>query len=381
VIPRPVVVLGATGSIGRQALEVAAHLAFPVVALAARTPSPQLAELAAAHPEAAVAVAGGTRDERRELASRLGGRVSFGPEAVLQAASHPGAVVVNGVVGAAGLRATMAAVEAGNRVALANKESLVAAGRLVMAAVERCGAELVPVDSEHSALFQLVEGRRSQVSRLILTASGGPFRGWSRDQLEQATPEDALQHPTWSMGRRITVDSATLVNKGLEVIEAHMLFDVGFDNIEVVIHPQSLVHSLVELTDGALLAHLGVTDMRIPIQYALTHPQREPALTQRFSLPGVTLGFDPPDLDTFPALALAYQAGRQGGSAPAVFNAADEVAVEAFLRRRLGFAAIPTVIERVLEAVPWREPASVEEVLDVDREAREATASLIPSYC
>jgi 1-deoxy-D-xylulose-5-phosphate reductoisomerase len=379
---RPVVVLGATGSIGRQALEVAGRLGLEIVGLASRVPSPGLFETAARHPRARVAVAGGSAEDRAALADRLGARVAFGTDAVADLAGIPGAVVVNGIVGAAGLRATMRALESGNRLALANKESLVAAGPLVLAVRDRRGAELIPVDSEHSALFQLLAGRPpASVRRLVLTASGGPFRGMPPSALQHVTAEQALRHPTWKMGQRITIDSATLANKGLEVIEAHHLFDIGFDRISVLVHPQSVVHSLVELNDGALLAHLGHTDMRIPIQYALTHPERIDAPLAPFPLAGRTLEFEEPDLVSFPMLGLAYAAGRQGGSAPAVFNAADEVAVRAFLDGRLGFAGIHEVVERTLAAFRHRPPADVDEVLEIDREAREMAAALLAGAC
>jgi 1-deoxy-D-xylulose-5-phosphate reductoisomerase len=236
------------------------------------------------------------------------------------------------------------------------------------------------VDSEHSALFQLLDHTPTDhVDRLVLTASGGPFRGRSAASLDDVTPDEALAHPTWTMGRRITIDSATLANKGLEVIEAHLLFDVPYDRIDVVVHPQSVVHSLVQLTDGALLAHLGATDMRVPIQYAITHPRRERQDMVPFSLVGSTLHFEPPDHSAFPALGLAYEAGRAGGIAPAVYNAADEVAVAAFLQRRVGFRSIPEIIERTLDAVEPRPVSTVDDVLGADREAREVAASLVGS--
>lgn len=375
---RPVVVLGATGSIGRQTLEVAEALGLPVAALAARRPRRELAALAERFPEAAVAVAGGSRDEREDFARVLGRDVRWGSDAVVALASLPEVVVVNGIVGAAGLRASVVALETGNRLALANKESLVAGGPVVLEALRRGAGELIPVDSEHSALFQLLEGVEAvEVSRLVLTASGGPFRGRTASDLADVTPAEALAHPTWRMGARITIDSATLANKGLEVIEAHFLFDMPYDRIDVVVHPQSLVHSLVELVDGALLAHVGATDMRIPIQYALTYPGRSPTPVARFDLVGRSLTFEGPDREAFPMLDLAYAAGRQGGSAPAVFNAADEVAVAAFLEGRIGFTGIATVVEATLETVQPRPVRSVDDVLEVDREARRQAAALV----
>jgi 1-deoxy-D-xylulose-5-phosphate reductoisomerase len=377
-----VVVLGATGSIGTQTIEVAAALGFEIVALAARSPSPRLASIAADHPTARVIAAGGSSEERDELERAVGRTVEYGSESVIDAARTPGAIVVNGIVGAAGLRATVAGLEAGNRVALANKESLVAGGPVVMAALAAHGGELVPVDSEHSALFQCLVGESEQaVSRLILTASGGPFRGWSRESLTEVTPEQALSHPTWDMGRRITIDSATLFNKGLEVIEAHFLFGVDFDRITIVVHPQSIVHSAVEFVDGSWKAQLGLPDMRLPIQYALTYPGRAPSLSAPFGLAGLSLDFEEVDRVAFPALDIAFAAGRKGGSAPAVLNAADEVAVEAFLNRRLGFLGIAEVVSSTLETVGWRPVETVDEVLDADREAREIAASYIAGAC
>jgi 1-deoxy-D-xylulose-5-phosphate reductoisomerase len=377
-----VVVLGATGSIGTQTIEVAAALGYEIVALAARSPSPRLASIAADHPTARVIAAGGASEERGEFGRMVGRPVEYGSEAVMDAARTPGAIVVNGIVGAAGLRATVAGLEAGNRVALANKESLVAGGPVVMAALAAHGGELVPVDSEHSALFQCLVGESEQaVSRLILTASGGPFRGWSRESLTEVTPEQALTHPTWDMGRRITIDSATLFNKGLEVIEAHFLFGVDFDRIAIVVHPQSIFHSAVEFVDGSWKAQLGLPDMRLPIQYALTYPGRSPSLSAPFGLAGLSLDFEEVDRVAFPAVDIAFAAGRKGGSAPAVLNAADEVAVEAFLNRRLGFLGIAEVVSSTLETVGWRPVETVDEVLDADREARETAASYIAGAC
>ena len=376
------VVLGATGSVGRQTLEVADELGYRVVGVGARNPGPELAELAKLHPDAAVAVAGGSRDERRGFEADLPGRkVEFGSEALTDMAATPDTIVMNAVVGVAGLPHTLAALGAGNRLALANKESLVAAGPLVRAAL-KLGGELIPVDSEHSALFQCLLGEHPEsVHRVILTASGGPFRGWEHDRLESASPDQALNHPNWVMGRRITVDSATLVNKALEVIEAHFLFDLDFDRIAVVVHPQSVVHSMVEFSDGSFKAHLGRPDMRIPIAYALTHPARGHSLVEPFAWPGQALTFEEPDLEGFPALGLGYEAGRRGGSAPAAFNAADEVAVEAFLQGRLGFTGIPRVIEGTIETVPDVQLSSLEDVIEVDREARVAAAALIAGVC
>lgn len=379
---RPLVVLGATGSIGTQTLEVVDNLGLAVRAVAARSPSKELARVAERYPDADVIVAGGAGEELADFNRAIGRSVQQGSDAVFGAAAIPGSIVVNGIVGAVGLRATVAALEAGNRVALANKESLVAAGPVVMQALERHGGELYPVDSEHSALHQCLAGEPANaVARLILTASGGPFRGRSRESLRDVTPEEALDHPTWDMGRRITVDSATLFNKGLEVIEAHHLFGVDYDRIDVVVHPQSILHSAVEFVDGSFKGHFGHPDMRIPIQYALTAPERSPTPVQSFSLAGLTLGFEQPDTDTFGAIEVAYAAGRAGGSAPAVMNAADEIAVEAFLQGRLGFLGITDVVRRTVDEVDWRELDSVEDVIEVDAEARGVAAGLIAGAC
>jgi 1-deoxy-D-xylulose-5-phosphate reductoisomerase len=380
-VSRPVVVLGATGSIGSQTLEVAALLGLEVVAIAARKPSRRFAEVAASLPDTRVIVVGGSSDERADFESAVGRSVEYDPEAVLDAAGTPDAVVVNGIVGAAGLRASLSTIEAGNRLALANKESLVAGGPVLKRALEH-GGEMIPVDSEHSALHQCLLGEPSEaVAKLVLTASGGPFRGRSRESLEDVTPEQALNHPTWDMGQRITIDSATLFNKGLEVIEAHYLFDVPYDRIDVVVHPQSILHSAVEFVDGSWKGHFGQPDMRIPIQYALTAPERLASPADPFSLSGLNLTFEDPDRVTFGALDLAFDAGRRGGSAPAVLNAADEVAVEAFLQQRLGFLGITDVVGRTLDGVEWRELDSVEDVIEVDREARATATSLIGGAC
>jgi len=380
-VSRPVVVLGATGSIGSQTLEVADALGMEVSVVAALRPSRRFAQVAASHPDARLIVVGGSSEERADFESVVGREVEYDSPAVLDASATPGAVVVNGIVGAAGLRATLATLEAGNRLALANKESLVAGGPVVKQAL-RHGGEMIPVDSEHSALFQCLQGEPPEaVAKLVLTASGGPFRGRSRDSLKEVTPEEALKHPTWDMGQRVTIDSATLFNKGLEVIETHYLFDVPYDRIDVVVHPQSVLHSAVEFVDGSWKGHFGQPDMRIPIQYALTAPARSNSLAAPFSLAGWELTFEDVDRTTFPALDLAFAAGRRGGSAPAVLNAADEVAVEAFLQHRLGFLGITDVVGLTLDKVEWRELGSVDDVLEVDREARAIAATLVAGAC
>lgn len=381
-MPAELVVLGATGSIGTQTFEVARRLDIPVVAMAARSGSEELFNLGLTWPDAKLVVAAATDDERVRFTDAFGKRVSFGPESVQEVAATRGAVVINGIVGSVGLAASVAALEAGNRLGLANKESLVAGGPVLLAARARTGAEIIPVDSEHSAIYQCLKGERSSdVARIVLTASGGPFLGRSHRQLEAVTPSEALAHPTWDMGKRISIDSATLVNKGLEVIEAHFLFDLPFEQIDVVVHPQSIVHSLVEFVDGSSKAHLGEPDMRVPIQYAVTFPHRSPGGLAPFELGGKTLTFLKPDRATFRALDLAYEVGKMGGSSPAVFNAADEVAVQAFLEGRLSFLGIVDVIERTVSRMPTVNLESVADVLAVDAEARSVADQLISGAC
>ncbi len=373
---RPVVVLGATGSIGQQTLEVSDGLGIEIVGLAARRAGDELERLADRYPRADVVATEPGRTAHRAFRSKLGGRYAAGEEALVELAARPGCVVVNGVVGAAGLRSSLAALQAGNRLALANKESLVVGGHLVMEAARQ--GELIPVDSEHSALFQCMIGEReSAVSRLVLTASGGPFRGRSRQSLGDVTVAEALDHPTWNMGPRITIDSATLANKGLEVIEAHYLFSLSYDLVDVVIHPQSVVHSMVDFIDGSIKAHLGVTDMRIPIQYALSYPARGPSPVSPFRLAGTTLTFEEVDRQAFPALDLAYAAGRSGGTYPAAFNAADEVAVAAFLDGKIRFTSITTVISEVLGAHEKGDSNSVDGVMAAEGEARRAAEAVV----
>ncbi len=374
---RSVAVLGATGSIGVQALEViAANPGFEVCALSAHRDAEGLA--AAARQTGARHLALSDPDAAARAPGELGGvAVLAGPDGVeeLIAASEAD-LVLNAIVGAAGLRATLAAFAAGADVALANKESLVAGGELVLAAQRASGRLLLPVDSEHSALAQCLAGAApGAVTGLVVTASGGPFRGRRRDELAGVTPADALAHPTWSMGPKITIDSATLMNKGLEVIEAHHLFAIPYDAIEVVVHPQSIVHGMVRFRDGALLAHAGLPDMRVPISWALTHPGREATSVRAldFTRP-LSLDFEPVDMETFRCLALAREAGAVGGTAPCVLNAANEVAVGAFLEGRIGFLDIAAVVEEALARVPAEPVESLEQVLDADRRARAAAA-------
>jgi 1-deoxy-D-xylulose-5-phosphate reductoisomerase len=345
-----IALLGATGSIGEQAIAVIErHPELELCALASG--STDLGELAAAH--------------------RVGHVQIGGDLTALLESSQPD-VVLNAVVGFAGVEGTLWSLEHGVTLALANKESLVAAGDLALGAHERGGGLLLPVDSEHSGVFQCLEGRaRESVDSIVLTASGGPFRGRMRDELEHATVSDALAHPTWSMGRKVTADSATLANKGLELIEAHFLFGVAYDRIEVVVHPSSVVHALVRFRDGAALAHLGYPDMTVPISYALTYPERAATEVPPLDLAaGLTLEFSAPDLDTFPLLALARQAGERGGTYPCVFNAANEVAVEAFLAERLPFLRIGAVVEETLAAADGAPARDLNDLVEADAEAR-----------
>jgi len=374
---RSVAVLGATGSIGVQALDVIARSPdLEVVALSAHRDVDGLVAAARATGARHVALVDPGAADR--AARELDGVVVLcgegGVEDVIAASGAD--LVLNAIVGAAGLRATLAAFAAGADVALANKESLVAGGELVLAAAGTSGRLLLPVDSEHSALAQCLEGAEpGAVTGLVITASGGPFRGRRREELGDVTAADALAHPTWSMGQKITIDSATLMNKGLEVIEAHHLFGVPYDAIEVVVHPQSIVHGMVRFRDGALLAHAGVPDMRVPISWALTHPHRGPTDVPPLDLSApLSLEFEPPDLATFRCLALAREAGVAGGTAPCVLNAANEVAVRGFLDGRIGFLDIAGVVEDALAQVPPEPVESLEQVLDADRRARSAAA-------
>ena len=374
---RKLVILGATGSIGEQALEVvAASEDLSVVGLAAAGSWERIVEQARDHGVPAVALAD---SEAAAAASQAwNGRVLTGEEGVRELIAASGAdLVLNGIVGSAGLGPTIVALTEGIELALANKESLVVGGELVTALAEATDTRIVPVDSEHSALFQLVNGESpGTVERLVLTASGGPFRG--RRDLSGITPEEALAHPTWDMGGRITIDSATLMNKGFEMIEAHHLFGTPYERIDVVVHPQSIVHALVHLNDGASLAHLGYPDMKVPISYALSYPDRADVDVPTLDLAEAgELTFAEPDPETFACLRLAREAGEAGGTAPCVLNAADEVAVSAFLGGRIPFTAIAEVVEQTLEAVPPSIPGHFEELYAVDAEARERARELI----
>ena len=366
-VRRGIALLGSTGSIGHSTLDVLRRQQdhFRVVALAAGRNRDEFASQVAEWGPSYAGLAAAQADVRWPS----------GPEVLVEAATHPEVdIVVNAVVGAAGLDATLAALRAGKRVALANKETLVMAGDLVAQAACTGGGEIVPIDSEHSAVLQCVTGRDSALARLILTASGGPFREWEPDRVWNATVEEALQHPTWRMGNKITVDCATLANKALELIEAHHLFGLPYDALEVVVHPQSIVHAFAEFHDGSVLAQLGFPSMELPILYALTHPARLPDTgVRRFDpVAAGPLTFEPVRADVFPALASGIAAGRAGGTAPAVFNAANEVAVAAFLEGTISFGRISETIERVLDVHAPLPAASVEAVRAADRWAREA---------
>ncbi len=379
-----IAILGSTGSIGRQCLSVVESLAgrFEVVAMAAGSNIALAAEQVARHRPKLVSVA--TEQGAFELRAALDlhtaphrrlpePEIAFGPEGIERVATHPDAeTVLSAAVGVVGLPATFKAIECGKNIALANKEVLVAAGEVVMAAVERRKIALLPVDSEHNAIHQCLRaGEHGEVRRLVLTASGGPFRETPVSQLDSVTPKQALAHPNWKMGQRITIDSATLMNKGFEVIEAHWLFGMELENIEVVIHPQSTIHSMVEFVDGSILAQLGPTDMRMPIQYALTYPER--VVSNGCALNWSTLrklDFEQVPADRFPSLGLAKAALREGGPLPCALNAADEVAVAAFLEGRLAFTSIARVIELVLERMPRAMMEKIDDVIVADSEAR-----------
>jgi len=379
--PKRIVVLGSTGSIGGQALEVIRYLGepFEVTGLSAYLDSEMglLCRQVKAFRPKAVSV----RDEKqtRLIRQRTGHKsVWIGEEGLARLAGMEGAdIVVNGVSGAAGLVPTLAAIQAGKRLALANKESLVVAGEIVMPLVRKHKAELIPVDSEHSAIFQCLKGEPTKsVKRLILTASGGPFRKVGLRRLKHITPAHALRHPTWSMGRKITIDSATLMNKGLEIIEAHWLFGLDGGKIDVLIHPQSIIHSMVEFLDGAILAQASLPDMRLPIQYALTYPERLPSPIASCDLAKLKrLTFHSPNFQKFPCLSLAYEALRAGGTMPAVLNAANEVAAHAFLDERIGFNEIPKVIARTMRKHRGVAHPGLEDILEADRWARASVLS------
>jgi len=374
-------ILGSTGSIGTQALDVVERAAgeFEVVGLSAGTGHDALVAQARAHGVRRIGLSDADAAARAAEAWTEG-EVLAGPEGLVRLVAESDAdLVLNAIVGSAGLGPTIVALTEGIDVALANKESLVVGGELVTALAEATGAQLIPVDSEHSALHQLIAGERAgTVERLTVTASGGPFRGRSRAEMEDVTVEQALKHPTWAMGGKITIDSATLMNKGLEVIEAHHLFGTPYDRIDVVVHPQSIVHAVVSLCDGASLAHLGHPDMRVPIAYALHHPERVGVPVPTLDLAEVgALTFEPPDLEAFPCLRLSREAAVAGGTGPCVLNAANEVAVHAFLAGRLGFMGIAAVIERTLERVPAARLHAFDSLYEADADARSVAGELV----
>ena len=375
-------ILGSTGSIGRQSLDIISRLPeIKVAALTAGTSVERMAEQCREfRPQLAVMA---TEAAAKELASQISDlpiRVNWGQEGLLEAASLPGAdCVITAVVGMVGLKPTLAAIRAGKRIGLANKETLVCAGELVMAEAEKYHAEIIPVDSEHSAIFQCLIGcgDKREVKRLILTCSGGPFFGRSREELKTVTQADALKHPNWKMGAKITIDCATLMNKGLEVIEAMRLYRMPLEKVDVVIHRQSVVHSMVEFTDGAVMAQLGTPDMRLPIQLALTYPQRIPCPVEPLNL--LTCGpltFSKPDMENFPCLALAYECAKKGGTACPAMNGANEEAVAMFLRNEIGFYDIYNLVSQAVEAVPFLQNPTLEEILEADRQARAAVRAM-----
>jgi 1-deoxy-D-xylulose-5-phosphate reductoisomerase len=373
-------IVGSTGSIGQNTLRVVEHLSdrFRVFALAANSSVELLAEQTAAFKPSVVAITDSTRVDAFRNSCRSKGvavpEVVTGEEGLRQIASASDVdIVVSGAVGAAGLVPTHSAVAAGKTVALANKEAMVMAGELLRSTARKAQATIIPVDSEHSAIDQcLRSGRLSEVKRLILTASGGPFRETPFEQFSEISPEQALNHPVWKMGKRITIDSATLMNKGLEVIEAHWLFDLPPEKIDVMVHPQSVVHSMVEFVDGSIIAQLGIADMRTPIQYALTYPERLPSPVPGVDWTSVSrFDFLPTDRQKFPCISLAYQAMQDGGTSPAVLNAADEVAVGAFLDRKISFLDIPKVIDQVLNAHRGTRAESLQAIMEADSWARE----------
>jgi 1-deoxy-D-xylulose-5-phosphate reductoisomerase len=373
-------ILGSTGSIGRQTLQVVDMFPgeFEVVGLSAGSNLDLLVEQVHKYKPAVVSIMDQTRFlELRQALSGLRLEILCGEEGLTRVASYPTAdVLVTAVSGSIGLTPTLEAIRQGKVIALANKETLVAAGSLVMAEARKFGAQIIPVDSEHSAIFQCLEQEGKAVSRLLVTASGGPFRGKKRQDLSGVSKEVALRHPNWAMGAKITIDSATLMNKGLEVIEARWLFDLDWDKISVLVHPQSIVHSMVEYQDGSILAHLGQPDMRIPIQYALTYPNRRGNSLEKLNLVGKTLTFEEPDLESFPALALAFEAGRRGGTLPAVMNAANETAVQLFLADKLDFLTITHLVEKVMASHELINNPDLEQILQADAWAREKVLSL-----
>ncbi len=374
--PKSIAIFGSTGSVGCSTLEVVRQLSdrLRVVGLSAHQNLDELCRQAREFKPAWIIATDCKRAEKFRWPSLPGTDVLIGHDQLQQRAADPGVhTVVAAIVGTAGLRSTWAALEAGKTVALANKETLVAAGPRVMELVCRTGGTILPVDSEHNAIFQCLQsGRRREVARIILTASGGPFRRWTREQMGRASSEQAVAHPNWEMGQKISVDSATMMNKALEIIEARWLFELDPGQIEVVVHPQSIVHSMVEFVDGSVIAQLSPPDMKLPIQHALTYPDRleGPAEMLDFGQ-SMSLDFSPPDLSRFPALALGLQVARMAGTAGAVLNAANEAAVDAFLKQRIGFTDIVRACQSVLEHHPFHPHPTLDQIIDADRWARE----------
>lgn len=383
---RKIAILGATGSIGTSTLDLVERSPerFEVVAVTAATNVEALAEIARRTNARLAVIADESRSqELAELLVGTGCRAAAGKEALLDAAGGEADLVIAAIVGCAGLPPVMCAVETGKTVALANKEALVTAGALMMDAAIAHGATLLPVDSEHNAIFQCLAGSRAEdVSKLILTASGGPFRTASIDEINAATPAEAVAHPNWSMGAKISVDSATMMNKGLELIEAHYLFGLPSERIDILVHPQSVIHSMVEYVDGSVLAQLGSPDMRIPISYALAWPERLETPAQRLDLAAIArLDFEAPDLTRFPALRLARGALIEGGAAPNVLNAANEIAVASFLEGRIRFTEIADIVREALESSNFSAPRSIDEVMEIDRATRQRVAASMKASC
>lgn len=379
-ILKTLTVLGSTGSIGRQTLEVVkeAHGQFQIYALAAaRNVHLMEEQVRAFRPSVAVMMEESAAIELRKRIRDLPVQIESGMPGLLKIVEAAAVdTVVTALSGRIGLEPTMAALNARKTIALANKETLVAAGDLVMSTAKRLGCPILPVDSEHSAIFQCMEEEKDTVNKLILTASGGPFRTWTKEQTKNVTAKEALNHPNWNMGPKITIDSATMMNKGLEIIEAHHLFGLEYDSIEVLIHPQSIIHSMVEYRDGSVLAQLGRPDMRLPIQYALSYPSRWANSFEKLDLRGKSLSFEEPDRNKFPVLSLAYKAGRTGGTLPAVMNAANEVAVEAFLQGKINFPGIVEITEEVCLRHDVLDSSDLETILKADAWARQLTTDL-----
>ena len=369
-------VLGSTGSIGRQSLEIAQHLGVRVAALTAGSSVERMAEQCRQfRPELAVMASKEAADLLSATIFDLPTKVMYGEEGLIAAATIESAqCVITAVVGMVGLKPTLAAIRAGKRIGLANKETLVCAGELVMAEAKRCGVEIIPVDSEHSAIFQCLMGAGDarEIKRVILTCSGGPFFGMSQEQLQNVTKADALKHPNWKMGAKITIDCATLMNKGLEVIEAMRLYDLPLEQVDVLIHRQSIVHSMVEFCDGAVMAQMGTPDMRLPIQLAMTYPERKECIVDALDLTKcAALTFSHPDLERFPCLALARACAKKGGNACAVMNGANEEAVAMYLADRIGFYDIYNLVSAAVDQVPFVEQPDLEQILESDRLARD----------